>query len=159
MHAPRWAYAQDISWHSTIITCRDEKLRQETGLRAAGTESPVCGVRAALSSHRHGTIVEWLRQIKDGSHGNREPIEAAGAFDGQADRLLELNIYQQINNLIKAHVFQGARHEERRPIRHGWAYGINDGLLESLYKVDLGSPMDDSYRFDFETWSDDEVVA
>jgi carbonic anhydrase len=107
------------------------------------------GVRAALSSHRYGVLDEWLRQIKDVYHGNREIITAAGAFDAQADRLVELNIYQQLKNLMKTHIIQKAWHEERRPVLHGWVYGISDGLLKNIYKVEPGSPIDDIYRFDY----------
>jgi carbonic anhydrase len=107
------------------------------------------GIKAALSSHRYGVLDEWLRQIKDVYHSNREIIAAAGGFDDQADRLVELNIYQQIKNLMKTNVIQKAWHEERRPTLHGWVYGISDGLIKSLYKVDPGSPIDDIYRFDY----------
>ena len=107
------------------------------------------GVRAALSSHRYGVLDEWLRQIKDVYHANREIVQASGAFDQQADKLVELNIYQQLKNLMKTHVIQKAWHEEQRPVLHGWVYGISDGLLKNLYKVEPGSPIDDIYRFDF----------
>jgi carbonic anhydrase len=107
------------------------------------------GVRAALSSHQYGVLDEWLRQIKDVYHVNRDLIEAAGSFDTKADKLVELNIYQQIKNLMKNHVIQRAWHEERRPVLHGWVYGLDDGLIKNLYKVEPGSPIDDIYRFDF----------
>jgi carbonic anhydrase len=107
------------------------------------------GIRAALSSHRYGVLDEWLRQIKDVYHSNKEIITAAGAFDDQADRLVELNIYQQLKNLMKTNIIQKAWHEDRRPILHGWVYGINDGMIKSLYKIEPGSPIDDIYRFDF----------
>lgn len=107
------------------------------------------GIRAAMSSHRYGVLDEWLRQIKDVYHENREMIEASGTVDSQTDKLVELNIYQQVKNLMKTHVVQKAWHEERRPILHGWVYGLNDGLIKSLYKVEPGSPIDEIYRFDF----------
>lgn len=107
------------------------------------------GVRAALSSHRYGVLDEWLRQIKDVYHANREIVQASGTFDQQADKLVELNIYQQLKNLMKTHVIQKAWHEEQRPVLHGWVYGISDGLLKNLYKVEPGSPIEDIYRFDF----------
>jgi carbonic anhydrase len=107
------------------------------------------GVKAALSSHCYGVLDEWLRQIKDVYHENREILNAVGSLDQQADRLVELNIYQQLKNLMKTNVIQKAWHEERRPILHGWVYGISDGLLKSLYKIEPGSPIDDIYRFDY----------
>jgi carbonic anhydrase len=107
------------------------------------------GVKAALSSHRYGVLDEWLRQIKDVYHDNSEILSAAGSFDQQADRLVELNIYQQIKNLMKTNIIQKTWHEERRPVLHGWVYGLSDGLIKSLYKVEPGSPIDDIYRFDY----------
>lgn len=107
------------------------------------------GIRAALSSHRYGVLDEWLRQIKDVYLDNRDSIETSGDFDTQANLLVELNIHQQIKNLTKTHVVQKAWHDERRPILHGWVYGINDGLIKSLCKVEPGAPIDDIYRFEF----------
>ena len=107
------------------------------------------GVKAALSSHRYGVLDEWLRQIKDVYHEHREILTAVGPIDEQADRLVELNIYQQLKNLMKTNVIQRAWHEERRPILHGWVYGISDGLIKSLYKIEPGSHIDEIYRFDY----------
>jgi carbonic anhydrase len=107
------------------------------------------GIKAALSSHRYGVLDEWLRQIKDSYHANKDIINHAGDLDQQADKLVEINIHEQLKNLMKTNVIQKAWHEERRPVLHGWVYGINDGRLKSLYKIEPGSPIDDIYRFDF----------
>lgn len=107
------------------------------------------GIKAALSAHRYGVLDEWLRQIKDSYQTNKEMITQAGDLDAQADKLVEINIYEQLKNLLKTNIIQKAWHEERRPILHGWVYGISDGLLKSLYKIEPGSPIEDIYRFDF----------
>ena len=107
------------------------------------------GVKAALSAHRYGILDEWLRQIKDSYHANREIVTQAGGLDQQADKLVEINIHEQLKNLLKTNVIQKAWHEEQRPTLHGWVYGMNDGLLKSLYKIEPGSPIDDIYRFDY----------
>ena len=107
------------------------------------------GVKAALSAHRYGVLDEWLRQIKDSYHENKEIVTHAGTLDQQADKLVEINIHEQLKNLMKTNVIQRAWHEERRPTLHGWVYGINDGLLKSLYKIEPGSPIEDIYRFDY----------
>ena len=107
------------------------------------------GVKAALSSHRYGVLDEWLRQIKDSYHDNKDIVTHAGDLDQQADKLVEINIHEQLKNLMKTNVIQKAWHEERRPILHGWVYGMSDGLLKSLYKIEPGSPIDDIYRFDY----------
>jgi carbonic anhydrase len=107
------------------------------------------GVKAALSSNRYGVLDEWLRQIKDSYHENKDIVTHAGDLDQQADKLVEINIHEQLRNLMKTNIIQKAWHEERRPILHGWVYGMSDGLLQSLYKIAPGSPIDDIYRFDF----------
>jgi len=105
------------------------------------------GVKAALSAHRYGVLDEWLRQIKDTYQGHKEIITAAGGLDEQADKLVELNIHEQLRNLMKTNVIQKAWHEERRPVLHGWVYGLSDGLIKSLYKIEPGAPIEDIYRF------------
>lgn len=107
------------------------------------------GVKAALSAHQYGVLDEWLRQIKDTYQSNKELITAAGGLDEQADKLVEINIHEQLRNLMKTNVIQKAWHEERRPVLHGWVYGLSDGLLKSLYKIEPGSPIEDIYRFAF----------
>lgn len=107
------------------------------------------GIKAALSSHRYGVLDEWLRQIKDSYQQHKDVIARLDGLDAQADKLVEINIYEQLRNLLKTNVIQRAWHEERRPVLHGWVYGISDGFLKTLYKIEPGSPIDEIYRFDF----------
>lgn len=107
------------------------------------------GIKAALSSHRYGVLDEWLRQIKDVYHANQSRFQGIESLDAQADLMVEMNVHQQLKNLMKTNVIQKAWHERRLPVLHGWAYGINDGLLKSLYKIEPGSPIDEIYRFDY----------
>lgn len=107
------------------------------------------GIKAALSSHRYGVLDQWLRQIKDSYQQHKDVIARLDGLDAQADKLVEINIYEQLRNLLKTNVIQRAWHEERRPVLHGWVYGISDGFLKTLYKIEPGSPIDEIYRFDF----------
>lgn len=108
------------------------------------------GVKAALSRHRYGILDEWLRQIKDIYYTHEDEIRHCGDFDAQADKLVELNIHEQLTNLCKSKVIQKAWKEEQRPVLHGWVYGLNDGLLKQLYKIEPGSSLHEIYQFDFE---------
>ena len=107
------------------------------------------GVKAALSAHRYGVLDEWLRQIKDTYQANKDIVTAAGELDAQTDKLVEINIYEQLRNLLKTNIIQKAWHEERRPVLHGWVYGLSDGLIKSLYTIEPGAPIEDIYRFKF----------
>jgi carbonic anhydrase len=107
------------------------------------------GVKAALSSHRYGILDEWLRQIKDTYYNHQEEVDAAGDFEKQTDKLVEFNIHEQLRNLMKTKIIQKAWLEDRRPTLHGWVYGVKDGLLKSLYKIEPGTPVHEVYQFDF----------
>ena len=107
------------------------------------------GVRAALSRHRHGILDEWLKQIKDTFVMNEDEIRDVGGFDAQADRLVELNIHEQLRNLAKTKVIQKAWIEERRPVLHGWVYGLSDGRIKQLYTIEPGANLHEIYQFDF----------
>jgi carbonic anhydrase len=107
------------------------------------------GVKAALTRHKYGLLDEWLRQIKDTYYVHHNDIDAAGSLDRKTDMLVELNILEQLRNLTKTKIIQQAWHEERRPTLHGWVYGLNDGRLKSLYKLEPGATIHDIYKFDF----------
>ena len=107
------------------------------------------GVRAALSKHRYGILDEWLRQIKDTYYLHEDDVRDARDFDAQADKLVELNIHEQLRNLMKTKIIQKAWLEDRRPTLHGWVYSVKDGLLKSLYKIEPGTPIHEVYQFDF----------
>ena len=108
------------------------------------------GIQAALSMQHYGVVLdEWLHQIKDTYQQNKELIIQAGSLAAQTDKLVEVNIFEQLKNLIKTDTIQKAWHEERRPTLHGWVYGLSDGLIKSLYTIEPGSQIEDIYKFDF----------
>ena len=98
----------------------------------------------------YGVVLdEWLHQIKDTYQQNKELIIQAGSLAAQTDKLVEVNIFEQLKNLIKTDTIQKAWHEERRPTLHGWVYGLSDGLIKSLYSIEPGSQIEDIYKLDF----------
>ena len=107
------------------------------------------GIQAALSTQHYGVLDEWLRQIKDTYQQNKELIIQAGSLAAQSDKLVEINILEQLKNLMKTNIVQKAWHEERRPTLHGWVYGLSDGLIKSLYTIEPGSQIEDIYKLDF----------
>jgi len=107
------------------------------------------GVKAALSRQRFGILDEWLRQIKDTFYTHQDEVLGVGDFDKQADKLVELNIHEQLRNLMKTKIIQKAWIEEKRPTLHGWVYGVKDGLLKNLYKIDPGTSIHEIYQYEF----------
>lgn len=105
------------------------------------------GVRAAMTSDHFGVMDQWLRNIKDVHHQHHDEITGSGDEQAQLDRLVELNVLEQLNNIKQTKVVQKAWFHERRPTLHGWVFGIHDGLLRNLYRVDPGTIVERPYSY------------
>jgi carbonic anhydrase len=108
------------------------------------------GVKAAMTRHRFGLLNKWLRSIKDTYVAHKAEIELDHDLIRRTNRLVELNVIQQVHNLAKTSIVQGAWESEQRPKLHGWVYGLEDGLLREVITVDPGTEIDEVYMFDFE---------
>ncbi len=106
------------------------------------------GVKAALSHHSLGIINKWLRNIKDVYRIYEEEVKALGDLDKQADRLVELNVQEQVMNLAKTSIVQSAWKHHKRPHLHGWVYGLTDGLLKPVSLIEPNYPIDPIYQYD-----------
>jgi carbonic anhydrase len=105
------------------------------------------GVRAAMTQQHFGVMDQWLRNIKDVLHGHRDEISGQGDEDAQVNKLVELNVLTQVKNIQRSHVLQRSWKMNKRPVLHGWVFGLNDGLIRDLYKFDPGSPIDPEYTY------------
>jgi carbonic anhydrase len=89
------------------------------------------GVDAALSNKSYGLIDNWLRNIKD---VYRLHIKELDSMKGKelSDRMVELNVIEQVNNLCKTNIIQESWTRGQHPHVHGWVYSLNDGLIRDL---------------------------
>ena len=105
------------------------------------------GVQAALQDRERGLIDNWLRHIRDVREKYAEDF--IGIEDPQArlDRLCELNVIEQVQNVCSTTVVQSAWNQGQNLSVHGWIYNIADGLLKDL-GVHASNPQDvsESYR-------------
>jgi len=106
------------------------------------------GVLAAMGNHHLGVVNKWISGIKDVYRSHRAEVDSISTAEERADRLVELNVIEQVNNLAKTSIIQRAWKAHRRPGLHGWVYGLKDGLIKPLYDVPAGSPIDPIYEFD-----------
>jgi carbonic anhydrase len=91
------------------------------------------GVRAALHGERHGLVDNWLRHVQDVRHKHEDRLSGlsqGGA--GQADRLCELNVIEQVANVCHTSIVRDAWERGQELVVHGWIYGLHDGLLRDL---------------------------
>ena len=106
------------------------------------------GVKASMTNHNFGIINKWLRNIKDVYRFHREEIDAIKDEEVRADRLVELNVQEQVMNLAKTSIVQKAWAHDQRPNLHGWVYGLKDGLIKPVFEMPAGTHIDPLYEFD-----------
>ena len=108
------------------------------------------GVRAAMTHKTYGLVDKWLRNIKDVYNKHSVELDAIADEDTRADRLTELNVIEQVQNLAQTKIIQKAWHEGRTLQIHGWVYGLNSGLITELKAVyDDNGDIDPIYRYEF----------
>ena len=106
------------------------------------------GVKAALTHRSYGIINKWLRNIKDVHRIHREEIDAITDEEKQVDRLVELNVQEQVMNLAKTSIVQKSWKFKKAPDLHGWVYGLNNGIIKPIFEMPAGTHIDRIYEFD-----------
>ena len=90
------------------------------------------GVKAAMLNSRLGLIDNWLRHVQDVMHAHEELLGGIEDEDERLDRLCELNVIEQVLNVSRTTIVQGAWGRGQGLSVHGWIYGVGDGLLRDL---------------------------
>lgn len=107
------------------------------------------GVKAAMTNHDFKQVLNmWLRNIKDVYRLHRDELEAIADEEARADKLAELNVREQVIHLAKTSIIQRAWQHEQRPHLHGWVYGLKDGIINPVFEMTAGSPIDPLYTYD-----------
>ena len=107
------------------------------------------GVKAAMTNHDYKYVLNmWLRNIKDVYSLYREELLAINDEEARFDRLVELNVIEQVMHLAKTSIIQRGWKNEQRPHLHGWVYGLKDGLIKPVFDMDAGTPIDPLYEYD-----------
>lgn len=90
------------------------------------------GVATAMTNQHVGVIDNWIRHIKDVYRHNQSELDAINDKDNRFDRFVELNVIEQVQDLAKTSVVQGAWGRSQDLHLHGWVYDIKDGLIKDL---------------------------
>lgn len=107
------------------------------------------GVKAALTHESYGLINKWLRNIKDVYRLHRDELDNIQDIDQKTDKLVELNVYEQVHNIAQTSIIQNAWKNENRPYIHGWVYSMKDGILHEIFHMEPGTPIDPIYAYNF----------
>lgn len=106
------------------------------------------GVKAAMSNHNFGIINKWLRNIKDVYRYHREEIDLITSEEERVNRVIELNVQEQVMNLAKTSIIQKAWKDRSGPDLHGWVYDLHDGIIKPVFEIPSGTHIDSLYEFD-----------
>ncbi len=107
------------------------------------------GIKAATTKTDFKPVLNmWLRNIKDVYRYHRKELDSITDTQMREDRLVELNVQEQVYNLAKTSIIQRAWQQENRPHLHGWVYGLKDGLVKPVFEMNAGTHIDALYEFD-----------
>jgi carbonic anhydrase len=107
------------------------------------------GIKAAASKKDFKPVLNmWLRNIKDVIRHHHDELENITDEEQRTDRLVELNVREQVYNLAKTTIIQRSWRKEQRPDLHGWVYSLKDGLIKQVYDMKAGTHINSIYEFD-----------
>lgn len=93
------------------------------------------GVEAALGHQSFGLINKWLRNIKEVYKNYEKEIDSIPDHKARVNRLVELNVLEQCQDLLKTSIIQKAWKDRQSPEIHGWVYGLDNGLVNELTTI------------------------
>lgn len=107
------------------------------------------GVKAAMTNHDFKQVLNmWLRNIKDVYRLHRDELHQIDNEEARFDRLVELNVQEQVLHLAKTSIIQRAWKHDQRPHLHGWVYGLKDGLIKPVFEMSANTNIDSLYEYD-----------
>lgn len=108
------------------------------------------GVQTAMKNAHIGIIDNWIRHIKDVYRLNQEELNAIADEKERFDRFVEINVIEQVKDLAKTSIVQGAWKNGKKFGIHGWVYGIENGYIKDLnISMFDDSELPDVYKLEF----------
>lgn len=90
------------------------------------------GIQAAMADEAIGLIDNWLANIKDVMATHQVELDAIPDEHDRLDRLVELNVLAQIQNLKQTSVYRQAIKKGRQLRLHAWVYDFSNGQVKVL---------------------------
>lgn len=99
------------------------------------------GVKAALGNDSIGIIDNWIRHIKNVYRLHHTYLDSIVDSKARFDAFVELNVKEQVFDLAKTSIVQGAWKTGSDLSLHGWVYGLDSGIVKDL-QVNMSSNKD-----------------
>lgn len=108
------------------------------------------GVKAAMGNDSIGIIDNWIRHIKNTYRLHHNYLDSIVNLDRRFDAFVELNVKEQVFDLAKTSIVQGAWNHGSDLSLHGWVYGLDSGIVKDL-QVNLSNnkDLDRVYQLEF----------
>lgn len=94
------------------------------------------GVNAALKGQSLGIIDHWLLHIRDVYEQYRQEVDQLADETQKWDKLVELNVMQQVYNLSRAPIVEKAWANGAGLVIHGWVLDLESGFIKEMYQSD-----------------------
>jgi carbonic anhydrase len=94
------------------------------------------GIRAALEDKAHGLIDNWLANIRDVIVRHEEELYLLSDADDKVNRLVELNVIAQLENIRQTSVYKKAMKNGKKIYLHPWVFNFRTGLVKVLNEQD-----------------------
>lgn len=104
------------------------------------------GVAAAMSNQSYGLMDQWIWNIKNVYRVHRTEIDAVATYEEKHQLLTKLNVKEQVMNLAKTSIIQNAWRQHEIPHLHGWVYDLRDGIINPVFEMEAGTPLDPIYE-------------
>jgi len=92
------------------------------------------GIRAAYENKSNGLIDNWLANIKDVIRHHTIVLKAIENEGERLDKLVELNVLEQIENIKQTSVYKDALDKGLKIRLHAWVFDFSTGLVHDLKK-------------------------
>jgi carbonic anhydrase len=102
-----------------------------------------------MSNKDYGLINKWLRNIKEVYEKNYDALQEIENENKRFDRLVELNVQEQVQNLAKTSIVQKSWANEKYPHLHGWVFDIHCGEIKEVLNISAGEWKNPVFGYDF----------
>lgn len=97
------------------------------------------GIQAALDGTVEGPIADWLDHARQVLNDHRAEIDALPMGEERVNRLVEVNVRDQLLHLAGTEPVQAAFAAGKPLTLHGWVYDLRDGHIKPLMRIDAGT--------------------
>jgi len=109
------------------------------------------GVKAAMGNTDLGLINKWLRNIKEVYNKHIYELNNLSDEHLRFDRLVELNVEEQVKNLSKTSIVQRAWSNRDLPHLHGWVFDMKTGIIKEIINIKANAEIDEIFKYKFHT--------